>query len=103
MSRRELLLQFLADHPSDAFARYGLAMEEAGAGNVEQALAEFARLRTDHPDYVAGYHQAAQLLLARERRAEAREQLQSGLAAAERQGDRHAASEMQALLDEMGG
>jgi hypothetical protein len=45
---------------------------------------------------------SAQELLKDGRSDEARERLQAGLAACQRSGNAHAASEMQAMLDELG-
>jgi predicted Zn-dependent protease len=100
-NRLERLLEFVRDRPDDAFARYGLAMEYARAGDSEAALDEFARLRERHPDYASGYQQAGQLLIALRRHDEARALLSAGVAAAHRAGDRHAAAEMQGLLEEL--
>jgi len=102
VNRRELLLDFVRQNPGDAFARYGLAMEYLRAGDNDQALEEFGRLREQHPDYAAGYHQAGQLLIALDRLPEARATLEAGIAAAQRRGDRHASDEMRGLLDEIG-
>jgi len=46
-----LLTEVLAQNPTDAFARYGLAMEYSNSGEVERALEEFGRLLATHPDY----------------------------------------------------
>ena len=55
MDRIGLLSEILSQHPNDAFARYGLAMEYSKAGEVERSLAEFNQLLSAHPDYTAGY------------------------------------------------
>lgn len=102
-SRREMLQEFLQNHPNDAFARYGLAMEEMRAGRTEEALAQFRLVIEQHPDYSAAYHQAGQLLIAKGEIEQARTMLQSGIQAARRQGNSHASGEMQGLLDEIGG
>ena len=101
--RIEMFQQLLAQHPGDAFTRYGLAMEYARIGQVEAALAEFKTLLVQHPDYEAGYFMAAQTLAKQGRSEEAIEQLRNGISAATRKGNAHAQSEMQALLDELGG
>ena len=54
MDRIALLNEVLAENPSDAFARYGLAMEYSNSGEIERALEEFRRLLATHPDYTAG-------------------------------------------------
>lgn len=96
-----MLNEILAQNPADAFARYGLAMERAGRGETEAALAEFDRLRRDHPDYAAGYFMAAQTLAKVRRNQEARERLVEGIEAARRSANHHAQSEMQAMLDDL--
>lgn len=95
------LKEILAQDPKNTLARYGLAMEFGGQGQTEAALAEFAQLLADHPDYTAGYFMAAQTLAKAGRNAEAKQKLVDGLACARRTGNQHAAREMQAMLDEM--
>jgi cytochrome c-type biogenesis protein CcmH/NrfG len=95
------LREILEQDPSNAFARYGLAMELAGQGETEAALSEFERLKTDHPDYTAGYFMAAQTLARARRPAEAKQRLTEGIASARRTGNQHALGEMQAMLDDL--
>jgi len=101
MDRIAMLTEILAENPSDAFARYGLAMEYSKAGQTEAALAEFQKLLEQHPDYTAGYFMAAQTLAAADRNDEARKMLQDGIASALRTGNQHAQSEMEAMLAEL--
>ena len=49
------LKEILTMDPKNSFARYGLAMELAGRGEIEAALSEFATLLEQNPDYTAGY------------------------------------------------
>jgi predicted Zn-dependent protease len=102
-TRATMLEQFLVENPNDAFARYGLAMEYANAGDVEAALREFATLLEKNPDYTAGYFMAAQTLARASRTDEAKARLKEGIASAERTGNAHAKSEMSAMLEELGG
>ena len=96
-----VLNEILAKDPTNAFARYGLAMEFAGRNETVSALAEFDRLLTDHPDYTAGYFMAAQTLARASRTAEAKQRLADGIVCAKRTGNQHAQREMQAMLDDM--
>jgi predicted Zn-dependent protease len=94
------LKEILALDPKNSFARYGLAMELAKRGETAAALAEFDTLLANDPDYTAGYFMAAQTLAAAgrgggDRAAESRHHLRR------RSGNRHALSEMQAMLDEL--
>ena len=101
MDRLAMLKQFLEENPNDAFARYGLAMEYAKAGQLDRALAEYNTLLKIHPDYTAGYFMAAQALAGAGREEEACQYLRNGIQAAERTGNAHAKSEMHAMLDEL--
>jgi predicted Zn-dependent protease len=101
MDRISTLNEILVQDPNNAFARYGLAMEYANSGKTELALEQFRKLLSSNPDYPAGYFMAAQTLVKVNRTDEARTMLESGIAAAQRKGDSHAAGEMQAMLDEL--
>lgn len=101
-TRRQLLEDFVAAKPSDAFARYGLAMECANSGDGAAADEHFKALLTTHPEYVAGYFQYGQFLAKSGRTEEARSTLKTGVATAQRTGDEHARSEMEVALAELG-
>jgi len=101
MDRIALLTEVLSQNPTDAFARYGLAMEYSNAGEVERALEEFNRLLKTHPDYTAGYFMAAQTLAKAERTEEAKKMLTDGIASAKKTGNGHAQAEMEGMLSEL--
>ena len=96
-----MLKQVLVQNPNDAFARYGLAIEYSRAGEIETALAEFRKLLELHPDYIAGYQMAGQMLAAAGRSEEARQMLEAGIATAGRAGNKHAQEEMRGLLGDL--
>jgi tetratricopeptide (TPR) repeat protein len=97
-SRREMLEQFVADKPGDAFARYGLAHECAKLGDDQAATSHYQILVQSHPGYVAGYLQFGQLLARLGRLEEARKTLSDGIVVAQKAGDIHARDEMQSAL-----
>jgi predicted Zn-dependent protease len=101
MDRIALLTQALEQNPSDAFARYGLAMAHLSDNNVDAALSEFATLIQQNPDYVPAYQMSAQTLAKQGRTDEALERLHSGIAAANRTGNQHALAEMEALREDL--
>lgn len=101
-TRRQMLEDFVAQKPEDAFARYGLAMECANAGDSAAADEHFKALLTSHPDYVAGYFQYGVFLGKTGRTEEARSTLNTGIATARRAGDEHARSEMETALADLG-
>lgn len=96
-----MLSEILQQHPTDAFARYGLAMAYAGEGKTDEALREFATTTEYNPDYVPAYQMAAQTMVKLGKFDAARATLQAGLAACERTGNTHAASEMSVMRDEI--
>jgi predicted Zn-dependent protease len=95
------LREILALDPKNSFARYGIAVELANRGDIEAAMAEFNQLLKSDPDYTAGYFMSAQTLSKAGRTQEAIDRLKSGIGCAARSGNRHALSEMQAMLDEL--
>ena len=101
-SRRQMLEEFVAAKPNDAFARYGLAMDCANAGDTADADTHFKALLTTHPEYISAYFQYGQFLARTGRADEARTALTAGIATARRTGDDHARSEMEAALAELG-
>ncbi len=101
MDKIATLSEILTQNPKDAFARYGIAMEYLSQGNQDKALAEFAITIDHNPDYVPAYQMSAQTLAKLNRNEEAVTRLKEGLAASTRTNNRHASSEMQALLDEL--
>lgn len=100
-TRREILEQFVAQKPDDAFSRYGLAMECMNTGDIAAAESNFSELLRRNPQYVPAYLMFAQLLVKQSRPDQAREVLNDGIAAAASAGNNHALSEMEALLNEI--
>jgi Tfp pilus assembly protein PilF len=100
-SRLEMLQEILAQDPNNKLARYGLAMEYSNSDQVDAALSEFQKLIAVDPAYANAYFMGAQALQKAERNDEAKAMLQQGIAAAQKTGNRHAESEMQAMLDQL--
>jgi predicted Zn-dependent protease len=95
------LKEILKLDPKNSFARYGLAMELAGRGETEAALAEFDTLLANDPGYTAGYFMAAQTLSMMGRTQEAIARLKAGIDCATFSGNHHAVNEMQAMLEDL--
>jgi tetratricopeptide (TPR) repeat protein len=95
-----MLEEFLAANPSDAFARYGLALECVKDGNDAAAEEHFRRLLSAHPDYLYGYFHYGQLLLRLARGDEAQTTFRQGIEAARKAKNAHALSELETALDD---
>jgi predicted Zn-dependent protease len=101
MDKIAALTEILTADPTNAFARYGLAMEHISQGNPDTALAEFTTLIQHSPDYVPAYQMSAQTLAKLNRTPEALDRLHLGIAAANRTGNQHALAEMEALRNDL--
>src|SRR5712691_4801614 len=100
ITRRQKLEAMLAGDAGDQLLRYGLAMEYASGGDHESAVQQF-RLLMQNPKYVPAYLMAAQSLQKLGRSTEAIEVLKEGIAAAQKQGNLHAAGEMEGMLESL--
>jgi len=100
-SRRQKLEAMLAGDAGDPFLRYGLAMEYASGGDHEAAVQQFRVLMQSPKKYVPAYLMAAQSLQKLGRTPEAIAALKEGIVVAKKQGDLHAAGEMEGMLDSL--
>jgi tetratricopeptide (TPR) repeat protein len=97
-SRLDKLRKLAQARPTDAFARYGLAMEHLKLGQLDEALAVFEALLALDPLYVPAYYHATRGLLAGGRRSEAEAFAERGLRACDAKGDAHAKEELLLLI-----
>lgn len=100
--RRQMLEEFVAQKPDDAFSRYGLALECMNSGDSAAADQHFRALLERSPAYIPGYQMYGQFLAREHRIGEARQVLAAGIAAADKAGNSHAKSEMEAFLNDLG-
>jgi tetratricopeptide (TPR) repeat protein len=99
--RLQALLAMLEREPGDAFCLYGIAQEHARAGRHPQALEWFDRAIAADPDGAYAYFHKARSLEELDRVPEAVATLRTGLEAARRARDGHAASELAGYLDQL--
>ena len=100
-TRRQMLEEFVAKKPDDAFSLYALAMECMNTGDPGAADTHFRALLERNADYIPAYLMYGQLLARESRVNEAKQTLSTGIAAAAKKGDQHARSEMEALLNDL--
>lgn len=98
-NRMEVLKAMISQNQNDSFARYGLAMEYAKAGQLEHAILEYRALLERDRDYAAAYFHGGQALEKLGRIDEARDLYEKGIEVTTRTGDGHTRSELQAALD----
>jgi Tfp pilus assembly protein PilF len=98
MPSLDQLLPLLAAEPDDPFLRYAVAMEYARQARPDDALAEFRELLRRHPDYVPGHFMAGRTAEQAGDFDLAKSFYRSGIAAAQKTGDQHAAGEISSAL-----
>ncbi len=101
-SRLEMLQEMVSQNPSDAFLRYGLAMERRQGGDLEGAVREFRTILESNPDYSPAYFHGGQTLEKLGREEDARAMYTEGVEVTRRKGESHALAEMQGALDLLG-
>jgi predicted Zn-dependent protease len=97
--RLEGFRKFVAERPDDPFTRYSLAMQLRSMGRLDEAVVEFEVLRMRTPDYLPTWLMLGQVLEAVGRDAEAAQAYRDGIAAASRQSNQHARSELEEALE----
>ena len=100
--KRIKLEQSLADDPTDAFLRYGLAMQCLREGDVDEGRSRLSGLIGDDPEnQVAAYQQLGQSYMEAGEHQLAGVTLRTGIAKARARGDWHAATEMEGFLTQL--
>ena len=89
----------VSQDPNNAFARYGLAMEYANSGQLEEAETEFRTVLQRDESYIAAYFHGGQVLEKLGRVDEARALYEKGIDASTRKGDLHTRAEIEAALN----
>lgn len=97
-NRLELLKQMVSQDPNNSFARYGLAMELANSGELQQGVAEFRNLLERDENYAAAYFHFGQALEKLGDVDEARAVYEKGIEVTTRKGDAHTRAEIEGAL-----
>ncbi len=95
------LEKLLTLDPSDPFVHYGLAQEQAKAGEIDQALESYTKVIELDPSYCYAYFFKGQLLHGKGNGSEAVQVLETGIEAAKQANDAKAISELTSLLQSM--
>ncbi|MBI4445165.1 MAG: tetratricopeptide repeat protein [Acidobacteria bacterium] len=100
-SRLKTLQGRLSKNPQDIFSWYGLAMEYKSQGRFAEAIEAFKNLIERDPHYCAAYYQYGAALAEAGDHSEAEQVLNAGIQVAEKKGDWHTVSELQAALSQL--
>jgi tetratricopeptide (TPR) repeat protein len=97
-----MLRSFAEKRPQDPFPRYALAMELKTSGDRDGAWRTFEALVAEHPDYIASYAPAGEVLVELGRVEEARSLYGKGIEACARKNDGHARDHLESALADLG-
>lgn len=98
-NRLEVLQSLVNQNPTDSFARYGLAMEYAKAGQLEEAVTHFRAVIQNNPNYTYAYFHGGQNLEKLGCLEDAQSMYEQGISVSGKIGDGKALTELQAALD----
>ncbi len=100
-SRVKKLKAFLDTDPDDSFSRFALALEYIKAGDNHTALQYFEYIRDHDPEYVGVYYHLGKLYQSIGNPEKALKTFTTGITAAQKVHDLHAASELEQAIDEL--
>jgi len=101
LSRLAALQKFLEQDPNDSFTRYAIGLEHAKEKNFAEAVKTLEELRTRDPNYVPTYLMLGGYYREMGQKDNAQSIYQEGITRARAARDLHAASELDAALDEL--
>ena len=97
--RLEQLEKMHAADPGDPFCTYGIAMEHAKSGRLDDAIEWLDKTIDADGQYCYAYYQKAKLLSEKGEQEAGRDVLHKGMESARAAGEGHAAEEMGELLE----
>jgi Flp pilus assembly protein TadD len=97
-NRLDVLRQMVEQDPKNTFARYGLAMELANQGNLQQAVEEYRNVLREDENYAAAYYHGGQALEKLGQVEQARALYEKGIEVTTLKGDGHTRAEIEAAL-----
>jgi tetratricopeptide (TPR) repeat protein len=100
-NRLESLLELHKKDSKDSFVIYGIALEYVSKKNFSEAEKYFGKLLKQNPEYVPAYMQFGILKSNLNKKEEAIKIFNDGITIANKIGDKHAANEMEELLNEL--
>jgi Tfp pilus assembly protein PilF len=99
--RLESLLKFLELEPDDTFTKYAIALEYISRKNYTEAIIQLESIINTDIDYLAAYQQLGQIFAITNNKTKAVEIYKQGVEVALKSGDKHAASNLKSLIDQI--
>ncbi len=100
-SRAAKLKEFLEADPDDSFSRFALALEHLKASDIDTARSHFEYILVNDPEYVGVYYHLGKLYQQTGDHRKALTTFTTGIAAARKANNHHAASELEQAVSEL--
>lgn len=100
-SRVKKLMEFLEADPNDSFSRFALALEHLKSGDTASAQQHFEHILTHDPGYIGVYYHLGKLYQSLGELRKALKTFTTGISAARKENDLHAASELEQAISEL--
>ncbi|MDQ3110882.1 MAG: tetratricopeptide repeat protein [Bacteroidota bacterium] len=101
MDRLSQLEELLKEDPNDSFLQYGIALEYAKKGNVEEAISRIEKLLSEKPDYLGAYYQLGQYYEAVNKTNEAMTIYEKGIILAKKLNNNKTMNELREALQQL--
>lgn len=99
--RLSQLEELLKEDPTDSFLQYGIALEYAKKGNMEEAITRIEKLLSEKPDYLGAYYQLGQYYELVKRDADAMAIYEKGIVLAKKVGNMKTMNELREALQQL--
>ena len=101
IDRLSQLEELLKEDPIDSFLQYGIALEYAKKGNVDEAITRIEKLLSEKPDYLGAYYQLGQYYEVMKRDADAIDIYEKGILLAKKVGNMKTMNELREALQQL--
>jgi tetratricopeptide (TPR) repeat protein len=95
------LEELLKEDPTDSFLQYGIALEYAKKGNVDEAILRIEKLLSEKPDYLGAYYQLGQYYEVVNKNNEAISIYEKGMVLAKKLGNMKTLNELREALQQL--
>jgi tetratricopeptide (TPR) repeat protein len=99
--RLESLLKLLEQDPNDIFTKYAISLEYTSKNNYQDAIKYLESIINQDKDYLAAYQQLGKILAITNNKQKSIDVYKQGVEVALRIGDKHAASNLKSLIDQL--
>jgi len=99
--RLSQLEELLKEDPNDSFLQYGIALELAKKGELQNAISRLEKIISENPDYLGAYYQLGQFHEMQKNNSRAMEIYQQGIILAQKLKNNKTMNELREALQQL--